>query len=322
MSFSDCLFKQMEKNFEKIICTEKFSSANSGDSIKTDEKALVTFAVWGDPQVSFISPLRSARVYKAVEDIRKGDKLDALVLCGDITEYGAKCEYKFVKKLLDNLGGKCEKIFAVPGNHDVRLRNFKKQVKRFTQFVNSVNNGDADDNSYYYKRDINGYRFIMMGTDRCTFEASYINANQLKRLEEDIISAPKNKPVFVFNHQALKHTNGLPVTFLGKGKWRGSVGRESEKLRKVLEKRPNVFYITGHLHYGTSQYTFENLGNIKALSVPTVGVINHGKFNTMTQGYLISVYDDKVTLRSRIFGESKYTPNTVSNAFIEVPIDL
>lgn len=322
MSFSDCLFKQMEKNFEKIICTERFSSANSGDSIKTDEKALITFAVWGDPQVSFISPLRSARVYKAVEDIRKGDKLDALVLCGDITEYGAKCEYKMVKKLLDGANGKCEKIFAVPGNHDVRLRNYKKQVKRFTEFVNSLDFGEKDENdTYYYTRDLNGVRFIMMGTDFSTFEAAYISEDQLKKLEKDISTAPKNTPIFVFNHQTLKRTNGLPKTFLGKGKWRGSVGLQSNKLKEILAKYPNVYFVTGHLHYCTSEYTFEDYGNFKALSVPTIGVINHGEFKNMTQGYIISVYDDKVVLRSRVFSEGIYTPKEIPNSYIEIPIE-
>lgn len=319
MSLSNYLYNKMEIGFNGLLKDNEKLDLEA--KIEKDENAKLTFAVWGDPQISFISPHRSLRVFKAMQDIKGGDILDALVLCGDITEYGAKCEYKFVKKLLDDDNDKINNIFAVPGNHDIRLRNYKKQVRRFTEFVNSLACGKKDENdSYYYTRDLNGIRFIMMGSDASTFEAAYISDTQLKNLENDIKTAPKGKPVFVFNHQTLKRTNGLPKTFLGKGKWRGSVGLQSEKLKNVLSKYKNVYFVTGHLHYCTSEYTFEDYGNFKALSVPTIGVINHGEFKNMTQGYIISVYDDKVVLRSRVFSEGRYTPNEVPNAYIEVSI--
>lgn len=318
MGISNFLYRQMEKNFERASSNSKVNGREKAVPLQRDENALLTFAVWGDPQISFVSPLRSARVFRAVEDLKEADSLDALVLCGDITEYGAKCEYRFVKKLLECTKDSVKHIYAVPGNHDVRLRNHKKQLKRFQNFVASLGNGDTDfKNSYYYTRDLNGCRFIMMGTDMSTFEAAYISKNQLDRLKNDILSAPEDKPVFVFNHQTLKRTNGLPKTFLGKGKWRGSVGRESEKLKNVLSVRKNVFFVTGHLHYCTSEYTYEDCGNFKALSVPTVGVINHGDFKTMTQGYVISVYEDRVIMRSRIFGEGIYAGKNIPNAYIE-----
>lgn len=319
MDISNYLYNQMEKGLQTLISSNKETEQKNADRIVKDEDATLTFAVWGDPQISCISPLRSARVYSAVKDLKNADSLDSLVLCGDICEYGAKCEYKFVKRLLDEAGEGLGRVFAIPGNHDVRLRNYKKQLKRFQQFVKSLDKGDIDlGDSYYHVRDLNGCRFIMMGTDRSTFEAAYINDRQLEKLKNDILSAPEGKPIFVFNHQTLKRTNGLPKTFLGKGKWRGSVGMESEKLKNVLSVRKNVFFITGHLHYCTSEYTYEDCGNFKALSVPTIGVINHGSFKDMTQGYVISVYDDKVVMRSRIFGESRYAPDSVPNSYIEV----
>lgn len=319
MGISNYLYGQMEKGLQRLISNNKDINEENSARIIKDKNAELTFAVWGDPQISCVSPLRSARVYSAVRDLNNADSMDALVLCGDIVEYGAKCEYKFVKRLIDEAGEGTRRVFAVSGNHDVRLRRHKKQLKRFQSFVKSLDKGDIDSgDSYYYIRDLNGCRFIMMGTDRSTFEAAYISDTQLERLKNDILSAPEGKPVFVFNHQTLKRTNGLPVTFLGKGKWRGSVGRESEKLKKVLSLRKNVFFITGHLHYCTSEYTYEDCGNFKALSVPTVGVINHGNFKTMTQGYVISVYEDKVIMRSRIFGEGRYAPESVPNSYIEV----
>ncbi len=318
MGVSDYLYERMEKGLQKVISQRGFLKNENASPIKKDPDALLTFAVWGDPQISFLSPLRSARVYAAVRDLKNSEGLSALVLCGDITEYGAKCEYRFVKRLLDEAGEKVSEFFAIPGNHDVRLRNYKKQAKRFQSFVKSLKNGGADFiDGYYYMSDINGCRFIMMGTDRSTFEAAYISDKQLKRLKSDILSAPSGRPIFVFNHQTLKRTNGLPKTFLGKGSWRGSVGRQSDKLKNVLSCRENVYFITGHLHYCTSVYTFEECGSFSSLSVPTVGVINHGEFKKMTQGYIVSVYDDRVVFRSRIFGEGRYADASVPNSFVE-----
>ncbi len=125
----------------------------------------------------------------------------------------------------------------------------------------------------------------------------------------------------MLNHQALAHTNGLPITWLGKGDFRGTVGGQSDRIRAIFEKYKNVYYITGHLHYGTSKYNFEDYGAFKALSVPTVGVINHGDFPADAQGYIVSVYEDKIILRSRVFGEGRYVDPSYPGGYFEVPVD-
>ena len=243
------------------------------------------------------------------------------MLVGDITEYGAKCEYRAVIELLRPVFDKFDNFFAVTGNHDIRLRNYKMQMQKFKNFVCSIPNGSYDDNGhYYFSKIINGYKFIMLGADRNSFEASYISDSQLQWLDSELAEVKDGKPVFIFNHQPIKHTNGLPVTFLGRGKWRGSVGNESDKLRAIFEKYNNVIYITGHLHYCTSRYAYDDCGAFKAVSVPTVGVINHGPFKSFTQGFIFEVLDDKIVVRSRVFGEGKYAPDDVPNSRFEIKL--
>lgn len=321
MGVSDILYDRMIKNLNFMIEKKKVLIPNADTPPKADENANLNLIVWGDPQISFLSPLRSARVYSACRDIMNSNGgFDALIMLGDITEYGAECEYRFTARLLEPIANKFHNIFAVSGNHDIRLRNYKKQVRRFNSFLKSLNNGrSADGERYYFSQFVNGYKFIMMGADRTSFEASYISEKQLEWLDRELSSEKSSgRPVFVCNHQPLKFTNGLPLTFLGKGKRRGSVGRESDKLRSIFEKYENVIYLSGHLHYCTSEYTYEDCGNFKAVSVPTVGVINHGEFNKFTQGYVISVYDDKIIARSRLFGEGKYTDESVQNAEFQI----
>jgi len=319
MSISDSIFKNMKLSLDRMTVT--LGSHYSDEPVEKSEGAKLAFIVWGDPQISAVSPLRSFRVFTAVRDLKNISKpLDALVLCGDLAEYGAWCEYRMLADLLSPVSDKFKSIFAVPGNHDIRIRNYKKQLARFNRFFELLPNGvRGEDGRYYFSKDVGGYRFILLGSDRNSFEASYLSDRQLSWLDRELEENDKiGKPVFIFNHQPIKHTNGLPVTFLGRGKWRGSVGNESDKLRAVFEKHKNIIYITGHLHYCTSQYTYEDCGAFKAVSVPTVGVINHGSFKPFTQGYVFEVFDDRVVARSRVFGDGKYTDESIPNHRFEI----
>lgn len=310
----------MKDGVEIIVRQEEAASQDPGAPIELDPKAKLNLIVWADSQISTVSRLRTDRVRAAVSDIlRAKSKFDALLLLGDITEYGKRSEYQVLHNLLEPMSDSVRNILAVPGNHDIRLRNFDRQQAKFADFLRSLKNGIAPDGGkYYYSHTIKGYKFIMLGADRAAFEGSYISDEQLRWLDRELQSERgKNQPVFVLNHQPIKNTNGLPVTFLGGGSWRGSVGNESGKLSAVLRKYPNVVFLTGHLHYCTSAYTYEYCG-FHAISVPTIGVVNHGDYSKFTQGYIFSVYEDKLIARARVFGEGKYVDEEIPNATIEI----
>ena len=311
---SEFFYKRMEKQLSRM--TASLEPHYAAEPIERSKEAKLTFVVWGDPQISALSPLRSYRVFNAVRDLENvKEPLDALVLCGDLAEYGAWCEYRFLAHLLEPAANKIKHVFAVSGNHDVRIRSYKTQLAKFNRFLGLLSDGEqGPDDRYYFSKDVEGYKFIMLGADRNAFEASFLSDAQLEWIDAELTQNDGNsKPVFVFNHQPIKHTNGLPVTFLGRGKWRGSVGNESDKLRSIFEKHENVIYVTGHLHYCTSQYTYDDCGAFKAVSVPTVGVINHGAFKSFTQGYVFEVLDDRIVARSRVFADGKYTDESIPN---------
>lgn len=323
MGISSLIYKHMIKALGKVIDRGCVPLPKNENPIVTNQTAKLSFIALGDPQISALSPLRSARLYSACKDIKNIiGKQDALILLGDLTEYGSLAEYEALKYILSPILNKFDRFYAVSGNHDVRLRRYKKQVEKFSYFLSSIKNGVANPRErYYFSSEINGYSFILLGADKTCFEASYISPAQLEWLKKELDKADESKPVFVFNHQPLKNTNGLPDSWLGKGDRRGSVGNESDKLRAVLEKRKNVIFITGHLHYGTSEYTFHDLGNVKAISVPTVGVLNHGKFDELEQGLVFSVYEDKIVCKSRLFGKGQYVDKNIVNSEFIIPIE-
>lgn len=307
---------------QKALAKVNVNIPAGDDKIVIDENANLNFIAWGDPQISSISPLRSSHLKSACLDVANAEgKFDLITMLGDITEYGRECEYQFTASLLDTCKGKFDNLICVSGNHDVRLRNHKKQIEKFNAFLKSVNGGIVGpDDRYWFATTIKGYKFIMLGTDAATFEGSYLSTAQLKWLDKELAKSKDDKAVFVLNHQTLKNTNGLPYTWLGKGKWRGSVGWQSDKLADVFSKYNNVIYITGHLHFGTNWYNFEDCGGFKSLCVPTVGVNNHGTPDNDGQGYVISVYDDKIVMRARIFAEGKWFPKDHPGAYIEIKI--
>ena len=316
-------FERMQRALRAAEQSGGVPTPDASSSVSPDPDALLTFAVWGDPQIAAWSPLRSARVLSACRDLRNiQTPLDALILVGDIAENGMLAEYQTMAKLLRQCSSGFRNLLCVSGNHDVRLRDYQRQLARFNRFIGAVPGGIVGDESHYYHQtEINGFSFLCMGTDRASFEGAYISRTQLDWLDHALADATATgKPVFVLNHQTLPRVNGLPITFLGKGDWRGTLGWESAKVRQIFEKYRNIIFITGHLHYGTSRYSYEDCGAFKALSVPTVGVVNHGDYSPHTQGYVVSVYKDKILARARIFGEGKYVPETLPGAVVEMRI--
>lgn len=286
-----------------------------------DEAARLNIVLWGDPQISSVNPEREKRFRTACEDLASAQgKADALVIAGDIAEFGRLKEYAAVSECLRPAMGKVDNFICAPGNHDIRIRPYKKQVKKFQRFMSLTGKAQvAQPGRHYYSAEINGFRFLVLGADRASFESAYLSKKQLEWLKDELMKAQDGKkPVFVVNHQTLKRRNGLPDTWLGKGNWRGSVGRQSDELEEILTGAGNVFFLTGHLHFGMNEHTFEECGGLKLIAAPTVACANHGDFSAPAQGLVLSVYDDRVRVRARLFSEGKYVDPGTPNGDFEI----
>lgn len=298
------------------------STPNQETPVEVDENADLTFVAWGDPQVSNYMFRREAHLSAACADVAntKGT-YDALVLAGDIAENGLESEYKTVADMLNPLSDKVNSFIFAAGNHDTRLKAYSLQTKRFASFAKSVKNAVVPDGKHYnYSCEVNGYKFIVMGADNSSFEASYISDAQLSWLDSEIASS-QDKPVFVINHQPLKDTHGLPGTW-GSPDFmdRGSVGKQSDKIKTVFNKYSNVVYISGHLHTGAGEYSYEKVDNFYSFCLPTVSANNNDGVKNDSQGYVFEVYGNKVVARARIFGEGKWVDESLPNAVVTIEV--
>ncbi len=275
--------------------------------ISDPDNIKLAFVATADPQISNYI-LKRDRYFKALcEDIGNAEcGVDALLMAGDIAENGLQCEYDRVSELLS---GACIDNFIISvGNHDVRLKIYNNTVKKFTSFVNGLNENAGSNlriDSLHYTCSIRGYNFIILGTDRTEFEESYISDDQLRWLDASLKDfAVEDKPVFIVIHQTFKNTHGLPDTWNSPFDAAGSVGEQSEALYDTLNKYKNIILITGHLHTGFGKYSYEKLGNIHSVNLPSATVDNKdGEYNENGIGYFVEVYDDEVLFRARNFNK-------------------
>jgi 3',5'-cyclic AMP phosphodiesterase CpdA len=286
-----------------------------------DTSSKLTFAAWADPQVSNYIVKRTPYFDAACEDLSKNASgIDALLIAGDIAENGLNCEYQYISEKLSTVSVK-NYIFSV-GNHDVRMKlSYKNTVKTFTQFQNALNSkvgSTLSINSLNYSYVLNGYTFIVLGTDKTEFEESYFSDAQLQWLDETLSQATaKGLPAFVVCHQPLKFTHGLPDTWNSPVNSAGSVGKQSDELKTIMNKYQNVFFITGHLHTGIGKYTYEKIGNINSVNLPSLTINNKdGNCDENGIGFMVEVYNNRVLFRARNFAQGKYEPEYD----IEVPL--
>lgn len=286
----------------------------------TTRECNVRFIAWADSQVSNYVLKRDAYFKAACMDVENAKtSFDALLIAGDIAENGLACEYAHISETLPTKN--VQNYLMAVGNHDVRLRNYKQTVKHFTAFANNMNkkvDSSLSMDALHYKYDINGYTFIILGTDRTEFEESYFSPEQLAWLDASVAEATKDgKPVFVVCHQTFKLSHGLPDTWNSPVASAGSVGPQSDELKGILKKYENVILISGHLHTGFGKYTYENIEGIHSVNLPSLTIDNKdGNVNDNGLGCYVEVFDNQVIFHARNFATGTDIPS--ENVIIDI----
>ncbi len=282
--------------------TDDIIKAKDPDSVK------LVFATVGDPQISNYMFDRYQAFQESCIDLRNAEGLDAIVCVGDIAENGLAEEYQLV---YDEFSTIDTRFVMAEGNHDIRLRAYSQAYSRFSALTNALNGDESMTQNAYaegkfaYSEEINGYKFIVMGSDKMVFEEAYISDEQLDWLDKELASA-NGKPVFVVIHQPLKLTHNLPTTWgNGTNKEAGSVGEQNDEIKAILAshaKNGNVFFINGHLHAGFSQYSYQQIEGFHSINAPALSIENKdgedgGNGSGLT--YIVEVYEKEVLLRAR-----------------------
>ena len=286
-------------------------------SIKGKERAVM--ALVADPQVSNYMFERYPIFTAACEDLHNAQcDIDALIGAGDITENAFAMEYQLV---YDALAGIDTRYIMASGNHDIRLRNYNNSLKAFAGLTNALNGDDAMD-CYHYSRRIEGYKVIVLGSDRTEMEQAYISDEQLEWLDDEV-AGENGKPTFVILHQPLKDTHNEKNAFGSITNAGGHVGEQSIAIKKILSKYKNVFLISGHLHSGFGPDSYNNLDGIHCINVPSMSIENKdGTYNNAGTGYIMEVYKTKVIFRARDFAQGTWVAETTGDRSYDITIKI
>ena len=266
------------------------------------DNILLSFAVIADTHLPDRESAEKNLENAFLDVLSSQDKTDALLLAGDIADYGLKGEYerffRVFRKYKDKL-----RLLVTMGNHDARFfyRTASKCLIENTENLLGINL----DSKPYFTYDINGFSFIVICTEKAVLEKAYISPEQIKFLDKELEKATKDgKPCFVMCHQPFANTHGLPEV------WKtGDMGEQNDEVRAVMEKYENVFFINGHLHGGVCNYVEEVLNkenNVISLSIPGYRKENNFGITDAGVGYICEVYPDKVLFRARNFLTGKY----------------
>ena len=247
------------------------------------------------------------------------DRLDAVVFNGDITDGGELDQWDVFADAVSKYDI-ADKTFVVIGNHDTWGPDESDDSVRTTfEFYNkAISNREIT--QMYYSDVVKGYYFIVMGSEGHSVDA-YLSDTQLEWFASVMAKASgSGLPIFVFMHQPVNATHGLPYNWeLNKNHSQeiGGIGAQNEQVVDILKKYDNVFYISGHIHggfknkgyligpkYASVEYMENEKGNpITLINLPSYMYLDfvHGGHMANGCGWVIEAYDDQVLIRARNF---------------------
>jgi len=246
------------------------------------------------------------------------DRLDALVIDGDITDHGYIDMWEGFAKSMSKYDVS-EQTILVAGNHDTwgpDRENLDTVKQTFIDYNKKVSDRDID--NMYYSTDINGYPVIVLGSEADHTSAT-ISQTQIDWFAAEMEKASKTGlPIFVFLHQSINGTHGLPYN------WgldeedpydEGGIGEASDAILAIIEKYDNVFYTSGHIHAGFSNdkshsfyTTVEKHDGYTLINVPCYEYPDVLRQNYLPNGtgFVYEVYENEVILRARNFATGRW----------------
>ena len=295
-------------------------SAETPIDVKHPGKNQAVMALIADPQIGIYMYKRYITFKGAAEDLHNSAcKFDAVVGLGDITENAQQSEFQLV---YDGISGLDTRYIMATGNHDIRLHSYKYNVKTFSDFANTLNNNVDPIDALHFSERVNGYKVIVLGSDKTELERAYLSDEELEWLDDEV-EAENGKPTFVICHQPLKDTHNEKNAFGSITNAGGHVGDQSITVKKILSKYKNVFFITGHLHSGFGPDSYNNLDGIHCINVPSMSIENKdGTYNNAGTGYILEVYKTKVIFRARDFAKGTWVAETTGDSSYDIEIKI
>ncbi len=284
---------------------------------KDAENILFSFATLSDTHITSDGAARVNMLSQGFRDV--DGKVDAIVCVGDMTDHGERKQYENFYGCVER-SIKTSKFIPIVGNHDTWTKELRdsKPTKEFLKAYNDYSGRNLK--RPYYITKANGYTFIAISSEDDRTSA-VISNKQIKWLDNQLKKASKKKhgPIFVMCHWPINGVCGQMEIDPDM-----EMGKQSDKVRKVLEKYDNVFYFCGHVHAGLrgdiskklfGHESIETVNGVHYINLPSYTYVNFEPWQTNNGGNLLSgcgyiaeVYKNEVVLRARNYALGFYMP--------------
>ena len=245
-------------------------------------------------------------------------KLDALVLTGDITEHGYVSQWQKTESILTS-SDYADNIILAAGNHDLWTRGEQGRTSEdlFKEYNKKITGRETD--KMYYSTEVKGYTFIILCSESDSVGANFGDAQMEWFKAELAKAAEKDLPIFVISHWPLNKTHGLPQSF-GDAEYddmTGGIGARSDEVEEALKAYDNVFLLSGHIHTTLSNAeteaelgyrSIESDGSFHSINLPRVSFLSQNGYHWLGSGYNVEVYEDKVVFRARNYISDNWLP--------------
>lgn len=277
-----------------------------------DEKPLYKFQVMSDIHITSYDSIHNTHLNMALQDIKKMcSDSSGIIAVGDSVNHGSQIEYDALNSIINANKDGLPNIYFALGNHelfpyseDAATANYSCEERR-KLFLDNTNT-----ESIYYDKWINGQHFIFLGSEaNVVQDDADLSETQLKWLEDKLAeSKDSSASIFLFVHQSLPETVAGSIGDQG---WDGVV--QSDKLREIISKYPQVVYFSGHSHWELeSKNVMYDGGSTMASMFDTAAVgylwTDSQEYKEGSQGYYVEVYKDKILVKGRDFVNSTWIP--------------
>lgn len=214
------------------------SAADSGSD--TDFTPVIRFALCSDTHIKDDSDVNAERIgmlmdiaYAEAEKDPSYNKLDALLIAGDLTNDGRKSEFdKFWRAVSGSIRGDTRFLGVVAKSHD----GWDLPRQEMLNYYETLSGNKAD-----FHEVINGYHFIGVSVSpKEAFRYDFDQMAWLKKQLDAAVADDPNKPVFVMQHEHLLDTVYGSSIYDGWGQ---------PELNGIIGMYPQAVDVSGHSHY-------------------------------------------------------------------------
>ena len=283
-----------------VCLTNGADRAGAAYSAQAPDDVLMNAAVVSDLHASnSATHERNVKLEHLFAGIAKSQtRLNALVLPGDLTNNGGMDEFGSLTSILKRYNA-ADSVIAAIGNHDARGDMDKEDyADNMAGYYALCQKMGVKTNKPYWSKDVNGYLFIVLGSEDEVKDRAYISDEQIEWLDGQLEKAERRgRPAFIVCHQVIDHTNNVDVSWY----FDGSIGEQSDAVRDVIRSHTDngltVLFISGHLHESFGEHSFEQpWPNLYCLNMPSAQYNGEGG-----EGCMLEAYADRVLIRARNF---------------------